>query len=99
METIIILDSKRTATLTTARPESSYGMPVLVLDGVAYGQADVLPMTADQSEFAQFLSAEDYTARGAVMRDWKIRTGEIAKLPTAEYNLIAKFIGLDLAHD
>ena len=29
--------------LTTARAESSYGIPVLVVDGIAHGRADTTP--------------------------------------------------------
>jgi hypothetical protein len=32
-----------TLTLTTARAESSYGVPVLVIEGEAYGPADMTP--------------------------------------------------------
>jgi hypothetical protein len=31
------------AALTTDHPASSYGIPVLVMDGAAYGPADVVP--------------------------------------------------------
>lgn len=99
MKTIIQLDCGRTATLTTERPESSYGMPVLVIDDVAYGRADQLPTTEDNADFAGLFDNDDNTAAGWVRHDWRIRTHEISKLPVEEYNLIAKFIGLDLAHD
>lgn len=93
MQTTININGNTQAVLTTEHSASSYAMPVLVIDGIAYGQSDLLPQLS-----GSLFGEEHETAKSAVHQDWMARTAEIAKLPTAEYNLVAKFIGLDLAH-
>jgi hypothetical protein len=94
MKTIIEIGSDESATLTTDHPASSYGMPLLIYKGIAYGQDDFLPL----GEFAEFLG--DNTARHSVEMHYGfcVGDGRARKMPKNEYNLIAKFLQMRLAH-
>lgn len=63
-----------TITLTTAHAASSYGRPVLVIDGEAYGPADMTPAGVIGAELvgqwaASFTSTRDPEARSAHLRE------------------------------
>lgn len=76
----------RTAELTTDRAESSYGQPVLVVDGVAFGAADVMEVTG----FEPLFGAQ--TAGKAVENYCYGNLTKLAKLPYEEYELFGKFL-------
>lgn len=51
-----------TYTLTTDHPASSYGLPVLVVDGEAYGPSDILPSGESAAAWvARWRSARERT--------------------------------------
>lgn len=52
------LDAPATITLTTAHAASSYGKPVLLLDGVAYGPGDMTPYGVTAAELVDAIAGE-----------------------------------------
>lgn len=48
MSSYTFMYADREMTLTTERGESSYGIPVLVVDGNAYGKDDIMPKGHDE---------------------------------------------------
>lgn len=79
------------AELTTDNAASSYNMPVLVFNGIAYGPGDKLPL----GEFAEWLGDND--AKTCVFNFWRLNQADIAALPIDQYNMVAKFCGEPLS--
>ncbi|KKM98466.1 hypothetical protein LCGC14_1157720 [marine sediment metagenome] len=59
-------------TLTTIHPQSSYGIPVAVVDGVAYGTAEVLWVDSNKEGRAAAAKA-GYTVLSDEDSGWHIR--------------------------
>jgi hypothetical protein len=80
--------------LTTENALSSYGQPVFVFEGVAYGMADGIDLGEQALDFLRYPTAMDHVSTYHLCN-----TAECAQLPIDQYNMLAKFIGLPLAHD
>ena len=94
MATIKIVTGLCEVELTTDHSASSYGQPVLIKDGLAYGQNDLIDLGNGAVEFLRCPTAAEHVARWAVSH-WR----EFTRLPFAQYNLVANFINLPLAHE
>lgn len=68
--------------LTTSHPTSSYGQPVLIHEGQAYGPADLIDGTpAGELAFQAARAGEiDKDLAGAFLRSWPRSTSEAAAL-------------------
>jgi hypothetical protein len=92
MSTTFIPTCLAAGTLTTEHAASSYGQPVLVVAGQAYGQQDQIDLGPEALDFLRYPTAAEHVA------GWHAaHMDECRRLPVEEYNLIAKFIGLPVA--
>lgn len=74
MNIILNLSTGEQITLTNERAESSYGIPVAVFNGAAYGPADSIPF--GPAEMA-WLEEPASTTVAAACKDNKISGGEL----------------------